>query len=212
MKNPLSFTADQAGQLENRISELRQYLRSRPTQDIAIATNSIFNEDLQRFEFHYWHQPTLLTYPDFECINPHLQEPLSIFHQALIIYYFYTADGYPLTDKWISFSELPDGRFYNQAYQGYTGKLLAHHFQDNLDKLIRAVQLTHGEEVTFADRAFRYQVLPCLPLLLVYWQGDEDFPPNYQILFDASVIHYIPTDACAIAGKLLTSKLIACAQ
>ncbi len=209
MKNPLSYMTDQASQLENRISELRQTLRSRPIQNIAIATGSIFNEDLQRFEFHYWHKPTVLTYPNFECINPHLQAALSVFHQALIIYYFYTADGASLTNKWISFSELPDGRFYNQAYQGYTGKLLTHHFQDNLDQLIRAVQINHGEEVAFADRAFRFQVLPRLPLLLVYWQGDEDFPPDYQILFDSSVIHYLPTDACAIAGKLLTSKLIA---
>jgi len=72
-----------------------------------------------------------------------------------------------------------------------------------------AIQKLKGVEVSFADRAFLFWVFPRVPLLLVYWQGDEDFPPNSQILFDACVASYLPTDACAIAGSMLTRKLIA---
>lgn len=209
MKNPLSFMADQANQLEMRVSELREELRNRSIQSLIETTDCVFNEDENRFEFQYWHQPIYLTIPNFVCFHSADQSPLRVIHQALILYYFYFADGEALANKWISFSEIPDGRFYNQAYQGYTGKLITQHFQDDVEKLNRAVQRTHGVPIPFADHSFRYQVLPRLPLLLVYWQGDEDFPPNYQILFDANVLHYIPIDACAIAGKLLTSKLIA---
>lgn len=212
MKNPLSLIAEQADQLEMRVSGLREELRNRPIPYLAEATDCVFNEDLSRFEFPYWHQPIFITTPQFECIQSTDQSPLRVIHQALILYYFYTADGAPLTNKWVSFSELPNGRFYNQAYQGYTGKILIQHFQDDIEKLSRAVQRAHGEPVPFADYSFRFQVLPRLPLLLVYWQGDEDFPPNYQILFDANVIHYLPIDGCAIAGKLLTSQLIASAK
>jgi hypothetical protein len=44
---------------------------------------------------------------------------------------------------------------------------------------------------------------------VVTWEGDEDFPSTYQILFDAAVSHHLPTDACAILGSILTHRLTA---
>jgi hypothetical protein len=51
-------------------------------------------------------------------------------------------------------------------------------------------------------------MLPRVSLLTVYWQGDEDFPSSAQILFGVEVKHYLPTDACAIAGSMLTRQLV----
>jgi hypothetical protein len=58
------------------------------------------------------------------------------------------------------------------------------------------------------DAAYEFYVLPLVSVLLVTWQGDEDFNATYQILFDAAVSHHIPTDACAIIGSNLTHHLI----
>ncbi|MFN2105113.1 MAG: DUF3786 domain-containing protein [Candidatus Promineifilaceae bacterium] len=41
----------------------------------------------------------------------------------------------------------------------------------------------------------------------VCWLGDEDFPTSYRILFDRSIEHHLPTDACAILGSMLTTRL-----
>ncbi|MGB9673093.1 MAG: DUF3786 domain-containing protein [Anaerolineales bacterium] len=208
MKNPKDYLRDQANQLEQRASTLRQELRQRPLENFAQLTATNFNHDLQCFEFHYWTNLTYLKVPEFIAFNSINQQPLNVFHQALILYYFHLADGAALAHRWIAFSELPEGRFYNQAFQGYTSNPLLQHFGENIIQLENAALSLHGEKIKFADFAFRFQVLPRLILLLAYWQGDEDFPPNYQILYDANVIHYLPTDVCAIAGKLLTNKLI----
>jgi len=58
------------------------------------------------------------------------------------------------------------------------------------------------------DAAYEFQVLPMVSLLVVTWQGDEEFNSTYQILFDAAVSHHLPTDACAILGSNLTNRLI----
>jgi hypothetical protein len=60
----------------------------------------------------------------------------------------------------------------------------------------------------FGDVSFKYQALPLVPLLVVAWLGDEDFPPNYQVLFDTNASHHLPTDAYAILGSTLTKRLI----
>jgi hypothetical protein len=135
-------------------------------------------------------------------------QPLPAFDQALLLYYLTTADGASLRREWIAFSDLPDGRFYNQAFQGYTGKELARAFQDDLAAFERAARALGGQRQALGEAAFAFQALPRVPLLAVYWQGDEDFPSTCQVLFDASASHYLPTDAYAILGSTLTRRLI----
>jgi hypothetical protein len=132
----------------------------------------------------------------------------------MVLYYFNTCDGTPMAASWIAFSELTDGRFYNQAFQGYTGRELVKAFGNDLEAFERAARNAGGEKrfpmagAPLGDAAFAYQALPRVPLLVVYWLGDEDFPPNSQILFDAAVSHHMPTDACAILGSSLTRRLL----
>ncbi|PWH16158.1 MAG: hypothetical protein DDG59_09765 [Anaerolineae bacterium] len=203
---------DQPNQLAQRVQALRHQLSAWDPQQLATNTATSLIRDHSGegyFQFLYWQEATLLNIPSFSAISANTKKELGIAHQALILYYFITARPHPLTEKWISFAELPDGRFYTQAFQGYTGGVIRRHFENQLDKLEEAVKKLNGVAYSFADRAYLFWVLPRVPLLLVYWQGDEDFPPNYQILFDACVASYLPTDACAIAGSMLTKRLIA---
>jgi hypothetical protein len=127
---------------------------------------------------------------------------------TLLLYYFVRSDGVPEAEEWISFAELPNGRFYNQAYQGYTGRELAKTFKDDLKRFTQAAENVGGRRKTFGDAAYSFQVLPLVSLLVVYWKGDEDFPSSVQILFDISTTHHLPTDVCAILGATLTRRLI----
>jgi hypothetical protein len=128
--------------------------------------------------------------------------------QALLLYYFTTADASPLTGRWISFAELPDGRIYNQAFQGYSGDLLARQFGTDLPAFERASRCLAGGHLSYGDSAFVFLALPRVSLSAVLWHGDEEFPASCKVLFDSSVIHYLPTDVCAILGSLLTGKLL----
>ena len=128
--------------------------------------------------------------------------------QAVLAYYFYTSDGAPLTGQWISFADLPDGRMYNSAFQGYSGDELVKAFGLNVDGFKLACERYGGTVTSVGDAAFIFYALPRLPLLVNYWCGDEDFPSSCKILFDSSVSHYLPTDVCAILGSMLTRKII----
>jgi hypothetical protein len=210
MNKDFSFSPHQPNQLEQRIDELRAILATRDPQQLAYNTAASYTSNTTQsgfFQFAYWQVEIQLSYPSFIATSVEEQKELGIANQALILYYFLTARPQSLMEKWISFAELPEGRFYNQAFQGYTGTVLIRHFGDHIERLEQAVLLIKGTPYPFGDRAFLFWVLPRVPLLLVYWQGDEDFQPSYQILFDASVTSYLPTDACAIAGSMLTRKL-----
>jgi len=204
---PASSQEQRSRALAQRADELRLGLRGRDPQRLAGATGSTFADG--GFRLNLFTQPVFVSFPDLEPVDVESGQTLSVSAQALLLYYFTTADGSPLTGRWISFAELPDGRVYNQAYQGYTGDLLARRFGADLPGFERASGLLAGGRISYGDSGYAFLALPCVSLSAVLWQGDDEFPASCKILFDSSVVHYLPTDVCAILGSLLTKKLLA---
>jgi hypothetical protein len=198
--------------LADRVDDLRASLRSQNPDHLATRTGSSFQRlspVLGEFHLDLWARPIRLSFPSFVARDPGSGAPLASFHLALLLYYFTTCDGTPPTGQWISFSELPGGRFYNQAFQGYTGRLLVNAFQNNLPGFCEiAAQIGGTRVLSPGDAAFTFQALPLVSLMVVAWQGDEEVQPAYQVLFDAAVSHHLPTDVCAILGSSLTRQLI----
>jgi len=198
--------------LAARLVELRDVLSTRDAQRLAAATGTDFQQggtDLGEFRFLLWEREVALSYPDLIAHNLESGEQLSSSSQALVLYYFVTCDGTQPSGQWISFSELPDGRFYNQAYQGYTGGKLAQTFQNDFDRFCLSAEKLGGNRVhLLGDAAYEYNVLPMVNLLVVIWQGDEDFNASYQVLFDVEITHHLPTDAGAITASILTGRLV----
>ena len=169
------------------------------------------------FHLLFWGREVILTFPDFEGRDGPSSQLLGTFDQAQLAYYFTISDGTPQTGRWISFSELPDGTFYTQAFQGYTGNELLKVFGNDGERFADAAvqaggspaqQVALGMAQSIGDQAFIFRVLPHVSLMIVIWQGDEDFPASYRILFDAAASHHLTTDACAILGSTLTRRLV----
>jgi len=205
----------QPGHLPHRVDELRQQLaRFNPTS-FAVRTGAVYissGEGLGQFRLPLWGQEIHLSWPDLIATDPQSSRELGVDQQALVVYYFHTCDGTPLAGRWIAFSELPSGGFYAQAYQGYTGNELVRAFGDDTSAFERAALAAGGYHVPFADLAFAFPLLPRLSLLAAYWAGDEDFPASMRVLFDASAEHHLPMDVCAIAGGMLTRRILKAAK
>lgn len=199
-----------------RVDALKTELKAAEPAELARRTGCPYSNQAPgsgAFQFSLWGRQVSLTYPDFRLLGNEDQEgssstELPTFSQALVLYYFSTCDGAPVAGNWVSFTELPEGRFYTRAFQGYTGQEIAGKFQEDLEAFRRAAEGLGGQPVELGSAAYEFQALPKVPILVVYWQGDEDFPSSCQILFDAAVGRHLPTDACAIMGSTLTRWLI----
>lgn len=209
-----------ATHLEQRTAELHEALRlhdphllARRTGATYVPVNDLPVTDRQgSFHLQYWNRPLTLTYPEFITRDGRTGERLGSLDEAMLAYYFVLSDGTPETGAWISFSDLPDGRFYAQAFQGYTGDELAKVMGNDETGFAAAAGAIHGRELStdsqLGDRAFVFRALPYVSLLVVCWLGDEDFPSSYRLLFDSAVEQHLSTDACAILGSGLTRRLL----
>ena len=205
-----SRSKDTDVQFASRVDELRSTLRYLDPELIAARSAvSYLALGPGRGELHVslWGTTYVFSFPELHGYN-NKDEPLSDFQQAMFLYYLLTADGTPLTGKWVSFADLPDGRMYNAAFQGYSGDEVVNRFGFDLEGFKCACLKAGGETVDIGSASFVFQALPRVPLMLTYWLGDEDFPSSCKVLFDESASHYLPIDACAILGSMLTGRVI----
>lgn len=126
----------------------------------------------------------------------------------LVLDYLVRADGSVPTGEWIGFQELPDGAFYRHAFQGYSGDRLVRDLTADIDRFRRAARALDGEPLPMGDAAFAFRVLPHVPLAVVWWDGNDEFPANATVLFDRVAGAYLPTDGLAILGRMLCGALV----
>ncbi len=134
------------------------------------------------------------------------------FTQSLILTYLITADGTTPSSRWIGFRELPDGMFYVQAFQGYTGGRLVRELEDDMVAFRRAAEALGGEPLAIGDAGYIFTVFPRVHMALVYWEGDDEFPSQARVLFEDTSSHYMCTDGLAILGSQLVGRLLKAAR
>jgi hypothetical protein len=47
-----------------------------------------------------------------------------------------------------------------------------------------------------------------VPITLVLWRGDEELAPNGNILFDANISDYVPTEDVTVLCETIIWKLV----
>ena len=192
-----------------RIAELRARLRNASPAVLATCTGATHRVQEGELQLSLFGDPVVVTTSDWLVLDGRTREAASLNTQAMLLYHLATTDGSPVMGRWISFRELPGGGFYHQAFQGYTGNEIAKHFQNRLAAFEQAAEELNGRREDVGDAAYTFQALPRIPLMVVYWLGDEDFPPSARVLFDASAGRHLPTDAFALLGSTATRRLIA---
>ncbi len=189
------------------LEQSRRELTAQDPRDLAFRSACEYEAAENALLIPLWGQVYTLRFPELVAREAGGQAAGNT-QQALLLMYLKLADGTPIQGKWLAYRELPGGLFYAQAFNGYAERRLARAFGSHLDDLNRAACALKGERLSLGHAAFEFAALPRVRLAVVYWLGDQDFPSNASILFDAAASHYLSVDALAVIGSQLTSRLI----
>ncbi len=156
----------------------------------------------------YFGRAHLVTHPGGEAVVQTTGKPAHVTIAIVLMHYLLTADGTPPADRWLAFRDLPDGMFYAQAFAGHAEGEIARKFGADVPGFRQAAASLGGQPLALADASFRFQALPRLAVAVLLWAGDDEFPAQARVLFDAHAGHYLPTEDLAGTGDWLTHKLI----
>lgn len=196
--------------LKERCEQYRDSLKNKNPKNVARqAAVSIMHEKGDSISLYgtHFNEEYKISWPELTITNS-FGEKAPPETEALWLHYLDRADGHPLAGRWVNLSEI-GGLFYQQAFQGYSGDMLAETWGKNLEGLEKACRANGGWSVpNLADLAFEWRVLPRLPICLCYRLSEGTKKAWATILFDAASSHYVAADVAAIVGKKLADRLV----
>lgn len=150
-----------------------------------------------------------LSYPAFEFKDESEPNKLIPLQEQVLILHYMMGSIRPGTGKWIAYREIPGASFYFSAFVKRAIDPLKKVFGNNTAGLIKAADKLYGNRIESGDAGFEFRLFPKISLRLILWTGDEEFPPEANILFEDNIGSIIsPEDAAWLAG-MIVYRLIA---
>jgi hypothetical protein len=144
--------------------------------------------------------------------NEKQQTEFSLEEKIVICHYLLQAKGTVPSGQSITFRQVPDGQFYDAAFQQRTRGPFLSFFGDKPGLFRASAEKLAGAPVAAGDAGMVFPVLPRVPVQLILWQGDEELPPESTILFDATICDYLPAEDIAVLSGMLVYRLISMAK
>ena len=140
-----------------------------------------------RIHIKFLNRMVTINWPDL-IFSQDSDKEIKIKEKILILHYLNNAKKEDLTEELIAYQEIPSARFYLSAFNARSRDPFIAAFGENPDKLpIVAQELFDAQIASMGDAAVTIQAFPKVPITLIIWRGDEEFPPNGTILFDSLI-------------------------
>ncbi len=143
--------------------------------------------------------------------DPLGKEPLHAVSILLCRYLLLCPEREPQGDHWVTYKDFKDAAPFVGGFISNTGKALEKEFSSRLGDLRGACQHLGAAEADLAlsyQIVYRFDVLPRVPILLLFNDRDEEFPAQGALLFQQKAAGYLDMECLAILGWLLTDALI----
>ena len=112
----------------------------------------------------------------------------------LLIFYLLEAKDIPLSGKWVNEFSLRGGALFFRGPHAIRNQSLAGRFGYDINGFKKVCAKLCGQSVQMGDVAYRFQILPRVPVLVVLWLGDEEFEPAAKLLMDSTLDQHLPLD------------------
>jgi len=141
-------------------------------------------------------------YPSGNFVSVPISEgELPLATQILILHYLANPTEILETGKFISFKELPGGAMYIKPFTGRAIDPLIRIFGSNPERLLEVATSIGGTSNGHGDVGVTFRAFPRVPVTLILWRSDDEFPASGNILFDSSAPLILPTEDYAVLAS-----------
>jgi hypothetical protein len=171
----------------------------------AVARRGGFESGAASIQVPFLNRIYRIHTPDYRFTDESPDSPeVPIQEQVLILHYLQSGSERKPSDNWVAYREIPGASFYFSAFVKRAVDPLKKTFGQNVQALSKAAEKLSGRPIPAGDAGFEFRVFPKIPIQLILWEGDAEFPAEANILFDESVGDMLsPEDIAWLAGMLV---------
>lgn len=129
---------------------------------------------------------------------------------VLCKYLLLCPETHPKGCDWVSYRDFKDTPPLVDYFVNNVEKPIAVTFSGRLDELKKACEklgsIHPGIELSY-DLSMRFDPLPRVPVLMLFNDADDEFPPQCSVLFEKRAKNYLDGECLAVLGTLLSTNL-----
>ena len=127
--------------------------------------------------------------------------------QTFLLRYLLESRDVAWAGQWKTFREMPWGEMYIKPYTGRVLTRAAFTFGFKLDAFRAACEKSGGTPVKHGDAGYEFNFIGNYKMQILMWEGDDEFPPNAQILYSDNFAEGFAAEDRVVAGDILISTI-----
>lgn len=110
--------------------------------------------------------------------------------------------------KMVPFREIREAAVFERAYERSALEPLKKHFAGHPQELLKAGLKLGGIREKYGDVSLTLHAFPKISLTYIFWDGDEEFPPSANILFQDTIAQWTHPESVPTLAQIGTERLI----
>ena len=148
-----------------------------------------------------------ISHPDYaiRALDEDKLPPLPV--QTFLLRYLLESKDVSWAGQWKTFREMPWGEMYIKPYTGRVLTRAAFTFGTRVAAFKAAAEKMGAQAVRHGDAGYQFNLIGGYRMQILVWEGDEEFPPNAQVLYSDNFAEGFVAEDRVVAGDILISTI-----
>ena len=127
--------------------------------------------------------------------------------QTFLLRYLLECRQVQWNGEWKTFREMPWGELYIKPYTGRVLTRAAFTFGTRVEAFRKAAEKMGAVPVSHGDAGYQFELVSGYQMQIMVWAGDEEFPPNAQVLYSDNFADGFAAEDRVVAGDILITAI-----
>ena len=152
-------------------------------------------------------RPFAIAHPDYaiRALDGGAVPPLPT--QTFLLRYLLESKEAAWNGTWKTFREMPWGEMYIKPYTGRVLTRAAFTFGTRVAAFRAACEKMRATPVPHGDAGYLFDLIGSYRMQILVWEGDDEFPPNAQVLYSDNFADGFAAEDRVVAGDILISTV-----
>jgi len=171
------------------------------------AVRTVAKWDRKEFYVNLLSREYAISHPEYaiRALDGGKEPPLPT--QTFLLRYLLEGKAVAEAGTWLTFREMPWGELYIKPYTGRVLTRAAFTFGTRIAAFRAACEKMGAMPVNHGDAGFQFDFIGGYRMQILVWEGDDEFPPNAQVLYSDNFSDGFAAEDRVVAGDILISAI-----
>jgi hypothetical protein len=185
--------------IQTGVEQAWEQLKSLKYEEVCCRAKVLYDKSLNTYILNSFGHNINITLLNKD-INSDFQESdfylknLGDYSKLSILWYLVSAKNIVPSNKMVRPADLRGGGIYSKGSHVLPLDRIADKYGNDIEGFLQRGNELGCEELDYGDASIKLSPFPRVPITIIIWKGDDEFPARSDLLFDATCELHLPVD------------------